>query len=364
LAALYIPSTLDGAASSAGLVTAMASLVFLLPLLIWYRYSERIASNGGLYAFVEAATGPGLARVQAAFWIISYLLYLVYTVPYIVYDLLPIVFPGASRYQLVLDGLLAGAIALIMLSPRIITFSAVALIAAVQVILTIGLAATNLTQLGAPAGAFIGHGNLNAVLVGAGKTSSLYICASLALFVGGEIRGGTASVRRGLAWAFPAVAILSIIAVFPLARASAATLNADIPGVSLAQAAGGRTLAVLVGVGVAVSVTGLIIVEFIALSRLLGALFLRPTRMMATIIALVFLAASLGSFLNPLAVYRLLLKPSLIALWISQLIVVAVYPWFVGRHRRVLPGDVALAVGASLLMIFALVTTITSTSAT
>jgi hypothetical protein len=36
----------------------------------------------------------------------------------------------------------------------------------------------------------------------------------------------------------------------------------------------------------------------------------------------------------------------------------------VGRHRRVLPGDVALAVGASLLMIFALVTTITSTSAT
>jgi hypothetical protein len=111
-------------------------------------------------------------------------------------------------------------------------------------------------------------------------------------------------------------------------------------------------------------VVGLIIIEFIALSRLLGALFLRPSRMMVAIVAIVFLAASLGSFLDPPAIYRLLLKPSLIALWISQLLVVGVYPWFVGRHRRVLLADVALAAAASLLMIFALVTTVTSTAAT
>jgi amino acid transporter len=342
----------------------MASLLFLLPLLIWYRYSDRIASNGGLYAFVEAATGPGLARVQAAFWIISYLLYLVYTVPFIVYDLLPVVFPQASRYQLLLDGLLAVVIAVIMLSPKLVLFSAVALIAAVQLVLALTLAGVNLTHLGVPASAFVGHGDLNTVLVGAGKTSSLYICASLPLFLGGEVRGGTRSVRQALAWAFPAVAILSIVGVFPLARASAATINTDIPGVSLARAGGGRTFAVLVGLGVAASVAGLIIVEFIALSRLLGTIFRRSSRLMVTIIAVVFLAASLGSFLNPPAVYRLLLKPSLIALWISQLLVVAVYPWFVGRHRRVLPGDIALAAGASLLMIFALVTVVTSTSAT
>jgi hypothetical protein len=127
LAALYFPSTLDGAASSAGLVTLMGSLVFLFPLLIWLRYSERIASNGGLYAFVEAAAGAPVARVQAIFWIISYFLYLVYTVPFIVYDLLPVVVPQVSRYQLLLDAGLAVTVAGVMLSPKIVAFSVMAL---------------------------------------------------------------------------------------------------------------------------------------------------------------------------------------------------------------------------------------------
>src|SRR5207245_11265941 len=91
--ALDTPAALDEGASSACLTVVMATLLFVFPLAIWYRYSERIASSGGLYAFVEAATGPTVARVQAGFWIISYFLYLVYTVPYIFYDLLPVIFP-------------------------------------------------------------------------------------------------------------------------------------------------------------------------------------------------------------------------------------------------------------------------------
>lgn len=342
----------------------MGSLLFVLPLLVWLRYSERIASNGGLYAFVEAAAGPRLARVQAAFWIISYFLYLVYTVPYIVYDLLPVVFPQASRYQLLLDTGLAVIVAAVMLSPRLVAFSVLALIAAFQLLLTVALAVASLSQFGVPVASFAGHGDLATVLAGAGKTSSLYICASLPLFVVGEVRAGPTTIRNTLGWAFAGVAMLSVIAVFPLAHAGASVIDGDIPGVLVAQDSFGQMGAVLIGVGVAVSVAGLILAEFIALSRLLGVIFARPSRTMVVLISVLFLAASLISLANPPAAYRLLLKPSLIALWVSQLIVVGVYPWFARRYRAVGPGDVALSATASVLMVFALVIAVTSNSGT
>jgi amino acid transporter len=342
----------------------IAALLFGFPLVIWYRYSERIASAGGLYAFVEAATGPTIARVQAVFWITSYALYLVYTVPFIVYDLLPVVFPETVHYRLLLDLLLVLLVIGVMLSPLIVTLAVTAAIAGFQVIVAIVLAGVSLAHLGAPAASFVGHGNLAPILVGAGKTSTLYICASLPLFLGGEVRGGGRAVRQAIVWVFPAVAALTIIAAFPLANAGRAVFNADIPGVSLAQASSGRALGVVVGLGVAVSVAGLLIAEFIALSRLLGAIFNRPSRLMVRLFCVLFLAASLISLLNPRGVYSLLLTPSLIALWISQLLVVAAYPWFVARHRALVVSDVALAAGASLLMLFGLYTAITSASGT
>jgi amino acid transporter len=364
LIALYTPTTLDGAASSAGVTVLLSSLLFALPLGIWYAYSDRIASNGGLYAFVEAAAGPRLARVQAAFWIISYFLYLIYTVPYVVYDLLPAVFPGVTPYRLLLDGLLALAIVAILLSPRIVTLLMVAAIAALQAVLAIGLAGVTLLSLGIPAGSFIGHGNFVPILQGAAKTSSLYICASLPLFLGGEVRGGHRSVQRALIWAYMAVAILAIVTIFPLAAANSGLLGEEIPGAALAGSYGGQGLEVAIGLGVALSVAGLIIAEYLALSRLLAVLARRSVRLTIAGIAVAFVIGSAISLLDPLGAYRLLLKPSLIALWISQLIVVVVYPWFVARERRPNPGHIALAAGASLLILFALYTSVASSAAT
>ena len=80
--------------------------------------------------------------------------------------------------------------------------------------------------------------------------------------------------------------------------------------------------------------------------------------------SVLFLAASLISLLNPPGAYSLLLKPSLIALWISQLLVVVVYPWFVRRYRNLLIGDVALAAAASLVMAVGLYFGVISSSGT
>ena len=174
------------------------------------------------------------------------------------------------------------------------------------------------------------------------------------------MRGGTRSVQRALAWAFPAVVALVIIAAIPLANASGSVLSDTIPGVSLAQASSGRTFAVIVGLGVAVSVGGLIVAEFLALTRLVATVFNKPKQRMVQVIAALFLIASLISLANPRAAYSTLLKPSLIALWISQLLVVAVYPWFVARHRKLAVGDLALAGAASLLMVFGVYSAATS----
>ncbi len=68
----------------------------LFPLLIWLRYAREISSSGGLFSFVEAAAGRRVALVQAAIWTVSYLLYLVYTTVYVVFDVLPSVLPGGA----------------------------------------------------------------------------------------------------------------------------------------------------------------------------------------------------------------------------------------------------------------------------
>jgi hypothetical protein len=77
-----------------------------------------------------------------------------------------------------------------------------------------------------------------------------------------------------------------------------------------------------------------------------------------------FLLGSLLSLFNPERAYDLLLRPSLIALWISQLLVVAVYPVFERRRGRLTIGTIGLASGASALMLFALFSAVTTSSST
>ena len=68
-------------------------------LFVWLRYSEEIASRGGLAAFVEAAVGRRVALAQAAIWAFSYFLYLPYTVTDLVYEDVPRVLPGLHAWR-------------------------------------------------------------------------------------------------------------------------------------------------------------------------------------------------------------------------------------------------------------------------
>jgi amino acid transporter len=348
LAALNVPGVVADAASSAGLTTLAAAVVFTVPLGIWLRYSRHVHSSGGLYAFVEAAAGRRVALVQAGIWIVSYLLYLVYTSVQIVYDLLPTVLPGERSYQTVLALLIPVAIAGVMIAGRSVALIAIGLIAGTQIVLAGILDAVTLAHITTPASTFARGAPAGAAAKASAQTSLLFVCGSLPLFLGGELARPARTIRRGLSGAFFLTALVVILAVAPLAAAPG-LLRTQIPGVSVAQEFSGTGLATAIGIGVAVSTAGVILCEYLALTRLVGAIGQwRPRPVTVGIGALLVLAAPI-SLIDPEGFYTALIKPSLIALWLSQLIVFIVYPQFAARYRQPVLAALTVSLIASAL---------------
>jgi hypothetical protein len=100
------------------------------------------------------------------------------------------------------------------------------------------------------------------------------------------------------------------------------------------------------------------LVEYLALSRLVSAVVSWPLRRIIIAIGAAMVVAAPLTLINPQRIYNDLLTPSLIALWLSQLIVFAVYPRFAARqHSRPLPAW-ALTVAASAFAVYGLWATI------
>jgi hypothetical protein len=99
------------------------------------------------------------------------------------------------------------------------------------------------------------------------------------------------------------------------------------------------------------------LVEYLALSRLVHAVTARPIRQVVGVLAAVLVVSAPITLIDPNRIYDDLLKPSLAALWLSQLIVFAAYPRFAARHLRLRALDVALAVGGVLFAGYGLWTT-------
>jgi amino acid transporter len=348
LAALYAPGIVAGSAgASAGLAMVAAVAVFAFPLAIWLRYARQVNGAGGLYAFVEAAAGRRVALVQAGLWIISYLLYLLYTTAQVVYDTLPAVLPGERRYQPVLEIAIPVALAGVMIAGRRVTLLVTGLVAAGQLAIAAVLGGVTLTHLGLPVSSFGASAPAGALVTATGQTALLYICGSLPLFLGGELARPARTIRRGLTATYLVTAAVIIAAVAPLA-ADPAAARAPIPGMAVAGRFAGQGFAVTVGIGVAVSIAGVMLVEYLALSRLAGAVTSWPLRRIIIAIGAAMVLTAPFTLINPERIYNDLLMPSLIALWLSQLIVFAAYPRFAARqHHRPLPAWVLTGAAAA-----------------
>jgi amino acid transporter len=353
LAALYGPGVVDGASAAAGLAMLVGVVVFAFPMAIWLRYSREISSSGGLYSFTEAAAGHKIALVQAGLWIISYLLYVLYTTTQIVYDTLPSVFPGVGPYQKALEIAIPVALAGVMIAGRRAALLVIGLIAAGQLAIAVALGGLTVAHLNTPTASFGGSAPAGNVATATAQTALLYICGSLPLFLGGELAHPARTMRRGLIAAFLVTAAVVTLAVAPLAAEPALTL-VSIPGMTAAQQFAGHGFAVVVGVGVAVSIAGVILVEYFALSRLVTVVTSWPRRPVILAIGAITVLFAPLTLINPDQIYDDLLTPSLVALWASMLIVFLVYPRFaIRRGSRPLPAWV-LSLAASALAVYGL----------
>lgn len=352
LAAIYVPRA--GDMRSAGLLTLLGALVYACPLAVWVRYSRDVVSAGGLAAFVEAAAGRRLALLQAAVWTISYFLYLPYTVTDIVYEMLVVVFPGIAPWRWLLELTIPlGVIALVLAGTgpalRVLLASAVA-----QLLVVLVLGGVVIGHAGAPATSFTHAPGTHALWHGTAAIALLFVCGSLPIFLGAEVAGGSATIRRSLITAGAVVAAYVLFAVFAFAAVDPALLRGSMPGYDVAGAYSGRSLAVAVGLGAAVSVAGVIVAEYLALSRLLFSVTGVPVRRLLAWIAVPFFAVDALSLLNPDWFDTNVLRPSLIALFLSQLIVFAVFPLYRRRRGTLTPIDLAIAAVAFAVMAFGL----------
>ena len=276
-----------------------------------------------------------------------------YTTAQIVYDTLPAVLPGELRYRPLLEIAIPVALAGVMIAGRRITLLVTGLIAAGELAIAGALGGVTLTHLSTPVSTFGAGAPAGALATATGQTALLYICGSLPLFLGGEVARPARTIRRGMIAAYLLTAVVIVAAVAPLAAAPSIA-QADIPGMVIARAFAGQGFAVAVGMGVAVSIAGVMLVEYLSLSRLVTAVTSWRLRPVIIAIGAAMVVTAPFTLINPDAIYNDLLTPSLVALWLSQLIVFAVYPRYAARQGERMLSAWVLGVAASAFAIYGL----------
>lgn len=249
------------------------------------------------------------------------------------YDLLPPVFPGVHDYRAALELVLPAAIVAFVFLPIRSVLAVLSLVGIAQVV---ALAVVAYAELGHVGATFASSPSLNDTGRATGGAALLFVCASLPLYLGGEIPEGSRTMRRALTAAVALVGAAFLVSAIPLGSVPGPLRDAAVPGAAIARAYSGRGLEVVVGVLTAAGTAALIVAEYLALARLLRWLHGIPLRTSYAWIAVPFIGLDAISLVDPDRFYDDLLKPSLGALFVSQLVVFLVFP----RFRR---GLVAVA---------------------
>jgi hypothetical protein len=325
-----------------------ALAVFAAPLGIWLVFSRDIVTRGGLSAFVASAAGPRAAVAHGWIWAFAYFLYLPYTVTFVVYDLLAPVFPGVAPYRAALELVLPAALVLVALAPLRPVVAALAVLAAAQIVALLVLAGVELAHVPATLAA---PRTADATGRLTGTTALLFVCASLPLYLGADVVGASRSVRRGLVVAYAVVGAAFLLAALPLAHVPDALRDAPVPGYAIAAAYGGRSLGIAIALLTILSTLALIVAEYLALARLVNWLHGPPVRVVTAWAAVPFVALDAVSLVSPGRFYDDLLKPSLGALFVAQLVVFAA---FVRRRGPLALGAAAVAAGIAIWGLYTL----------
>lgn len=259
-------------------------------------------------------------------------------------------------YRAALELVLPAAVVAFVFLPIRGVLGVLAVVGVAQVVV---LAVVAYFAFGHVSATFASSPTLNDTGRATGGVALLFVCASLPLYLGGEVAGGSRAMRGALAAAVALVGAAFLVSALPLASVPDSLRNAALPGAAIARAYSGRELEVVVGILTAAGTVALIVAEYVALARLLHWLHGIPIRASYAWIAVPFLALAAIGLADPNRFYNDALKPSLGALFVSQLVVFTVFP----RFRRSLPA-VAAALVASALAGWGLYTLIAGSSST
>lgn len=339
-----------------GLLTAGGAVLFFAPLAVWLEYSREVSSPGGLYSFVREAVGQPTALIHGLAWSLSYLLYLAFTCAYIVYFLLPEMLPVSKGAQE------AAEVGLPLILSCAVTFAGrgtvrmLAAFGAIQLLIVALFGVLVISSRPAAPAEAIGLTTGAGAASSIGAISLLFVCSSLVLYLGGEVHRGRRALRRSLVWAYASVAVVSIFVSVAVGPWIDQQVNASaVPGYAIAFRIGGRRLALAVGLLTLASLVGLVLAEFIALARLWRSMFRWSDRNAGVTIGVLFVLLDVASLADPFRFYNLTIGPSLAALFVAQLIVFAVFPFFRmkrGSFRLVDALLAAIAVAWSLYGIY------------
>jgi hypothetical protein len=279
----------------------------------------------------------------------------------VVYDVLPAAWPGVHHWRPLLAGLVPAVVALSVVAGRRVALTVIGFLAIGQLAL-LGLLDVVAVQHAPDAAAF--HVSTSSDTGRAlGGIATLFVCGSLPLFLGGETRDGGRSLRRVLPPAFLLTAVGVLLAVYPLAR-DPAFAHASVPGLSLVRVDLSHSAGVAVGVGVAGSIMAVLLLEYVALTRLLHYVSGASIRVWVWVLgAALAIAGPISVALDPDKFYDKLIKPSLELLWLSQVIEVGVFPVYLHRHGKLKAWHLLVTVVAVAVMVFGFWNTVAGSSA-
>ena len=80
------------------------------------------------------------------------------------------------------------------------------------------------------------HVGVGTLFHGSLGLSLLFVCASLPLFFGGEVRGGSRTIRVAIVAAFCVVSAYLLVVAIPLSQMPPELRSAEIPGMAIADA--------------------------------------------------------------------------------------------------------------------------------
>jgi amino acid transporter len=358
----YLTFALIFSLASTGLASIVGMFIYLLWVIIGYRYSKVIASTGGTYEFARQASGETIGSIAGWLYWISYAIYLPSVTTYLVGIVLPTLLNLPSVYLSIIEAIIPLLLTLLMISGIKPPLFYSLISSTIEVILIVILGIKVLMVKGFSLMPFYVSVPQYDFWSGALAVAFTLAGGGASFFLGYEAKGKGKTVGSSYLIAFMIASIAVIFAsYYEIAAAGYSDIGVsnllnvtEFPGFYISEKFMGSIFASIIFVFTVNSLLGSAIAAYVALSRLTFTLVSKNMLKSILIVFVFFLIFNLfGSITGQLQlIYYFTTQISLITLFVSHSIVSAVYPFFVKKISKISVMDILLALLSSGIMVY------------